>query len=267
MFETMKTELRLANVSKNTIDAYVYQNKRFLEYTKKKPHQVKTSDVKEYLINMYAKNNSPRTMRLVISSLNYYYTKLMRRNIMKYIQKPKLPDQLPRILEREEIKKMIKTTSNPKHRLLIILMYSSGVRVGEAIKIRHEDINTARKLLFVRAGKGRKDRYTILSEVFLEEYNLIKKSGEWLFSGRNNNHLARRSAQLVIEIAAIRAGIKRRVHSHMLRSSFATHLIDDNIELLHVSKLLGHSDLNTTRNAYIRSKTKHYENITSPIDV
>ncbi len=265
MFETMIIELKLANVSPKTIDAYLFHNKRFLNFIRKKPQEVTTWDVKSYLLDMRVKQMSPRTIRLAIFSLKYYYQKILKRNIMRSIQKPKIPQQLPRILEKEEIVKMIDTIENPKHKLLISLIYSAGLRVSEAVKMKREDIFEDRRLAIVKAGKGRKDRYTILSNHFLDLLKNYRCYSEYLFPGRKT-HLSARSAELILENAARKAGIKRNVFPHRLRASFATHLIDEGTDISLVSQLLGHSSINTTKNSYIRSKTSHFDRVKSPLD-
>ncbi|MBR9676556.1 tyrosine-type recombinase/integrase [Candidatus Woesearchaeota archaeon] len=267
LFEVMKTELILSNVSKSTIKAYLYQNQKFIDFINKKPEQIKKSDVVEYLLELHTRNNSPRTIRLAIAALNYYYTKILRRNILKHIRQPKIPKNLPRILDKEEIKKMILVTCNQKHRLLISLIYSSGMRVSEALKIRKQDIYQEKNIAIVRSGKGNKDRVVTLSKNFVSDYLDFENSVyDYLFVGQNSKTLTVRTAQEIIAQAAKKAGLSSHAHPHKLRASYATHLLDQGVGIETVASLLGHSSVNTTRNSYIKLSTKRLEQLQNPLD-
>jgi site-specific recombinase XerD len=192
---------------------------------------------------------------------------LRRRFEWKY---PKTPEQLPIVLTREEILKMIAATSNPKHRLLIELLYSSGLRVGEAVKIRTEDISSEQKTAIIRQGKGAKDRLVILSEKFIADFIAFQQSKKdkspYVFpSATGQPHISIRTAQKIIENSAKKACIRKRVYCHALRASFATHLLDRGTGMAHIQKLMGHNRVSTTQ-GYIRLSTAGLKGIRSPMD-
>ena len=268
MFNTMVQELKIRNDSKKTIDAYIFHNKKFLDFTKKTPQYITSDDVKNYILHLMKKQNSTRTIRLAISALSFYYTKILKRNVMKNIHRPKLEQTIPQILEKENILKMIDATKNLKHKLLINLLYSSGVRISEALKLKKEDINIEKKMLFVKQGKGKKDRQTILSERFLKDYLIYEKDvSNYIFesSYNKNQPISIRTAQLILENAAIKAGLKTHTYPHMMRRSFATHLYENGTKITDIQALLGHSDIKTTL-IYTRISSAHLQNIASPID-
>ena len=267
MFEVLREEMILENDSKKSIDAYVYHNKKFLEFAKKKPHQVTNEDVRKYLLHLNMNSAKPTTIRLAISALTKYYRKIMKRNIMKDFSRSRLPKKIVKTLKREEIIKMIEVTTNSKHRLLIELIYSAGLRVGEAVRIRKEDILEKENGAIIRQGKGKKDRFVKLSDRFLNDYSDYQVS-DYLFESSYNKgkHISIRTAELIIINAAKKAGVEKNVYPHMLRASYATHLLNNGVPLHDISALLGHSNIETTRKAYINMDTRRFENIKSPLD-
>ena len=151
-----------------------------------------------------------------------------------------------------------------------MLMYSAGLRVSEVVKLKPEDIDMRRKLIHIRGAKGRKDRYTMLSEVALKtfkEYLEKYKPEKWLFPGqRKNKHISTRTAQAIFEKARDKAGIKKDATVHSLRHSFATHLLESGVDLRYIQELLGHKSSKTTE-IYTHVSTKNLSKITSPLDM
>lgn len=269
MFEVISKELKLSNVSEKTIEAYLFHNKKFIDYINKKPQQVTTEDIKKYILHLMNKNEKTTSIRLSIAALNYYYSKILKRNIMKTIRRPNLEKTIPEILEKEQILQMINVTKNSKHKLLITLLYSSGVRISEALKLKKEDLNLEKKHLIVRSGKGKKDRFTKLSDKFIEQYLSYEKNiSTFLFesSYTSNKPITIRTAEMIINNSARLAGINKQVYPHMIRRTFATHLLDNGTQLHIISNMLGHSHIETTKNAYIKFRTSHLENVQSPMD-
>ncbi len=170
------------------------------------------------------------------------------------------------ILTKEEIKALLDVTPNPKHQLLISFLYATGVRVAELIKIKLLDFDFARKLLLVRQGKGNKDRYTLLPEKIILEINAFLQSrqtkSEYLFA-TPTSHITVRTVQAILKQAKIKAKIMKPVTPHVLRHSFATHLMEANVKTEYIQQLLGHKDLRTTR-IYEGITTKHLQTISSP---
>jgi site-specific recombinase XerD len=166
------------------------------------------------------------------------------------IPRPKKEKKLPVVLSVEEVGRILSATENLKHHLILTVIYSAGLRVGEVVRLRIEDLDWERKLLRVRAGKGKKDRYTLLASsiaVEVKEYVSRYRPREWLFEGQIPGHAyAIRSAQRVFELAVKAAGIQKKVTIHSLRHAFATHLLEQGTDIRVIQGLLGHASVKTT---------------------
>jgi len=266
-FKILIDEMKVRGFSRRTIDGYCYINSKFLQFIKKSPRDVSKSDIESYLICLYDKNKASATRHLVCAALKFYYEDVLKRRFsLKY---PKKSSKLPVVLGKEDILKMIDSLKNPKHKLLLELMYGSGLRVGEAIKAKIGDFDIKGKTLHVKDGKGRKDRIVNLSERFI--HNFIKftngKSQGYLFESaqRQGNHISSKTAENIVKNALRKAHISKKAHPHTLRTSFATHLIENGVDISYVQNLLGHSRISTTQ-GYIRLSQNSIRSIKSPLD-
>ena len=190
-------------------------------------------------------------------------------NICIDLERPKKEKKLPEILSKNEISKLLKAVKNLKHKAILYLVYSAGLRVGEVVKLKPTDIDRDRMLIHIIQGKGKKDRYTILSETalsILRQYVKVYKPEHWLFPGQHpDKHLTERSVQKVFDNARIDAKIRKDVSVHNLRHSFATHLLEGGVNLRYIQELLGHSSSKTTE-IYTHVTQKNLSNIISPLD-
>lgn len=190
-------------------------------------------------------------------------------NICIDLERPKKEKKLPEILSKNEISKLLKAVKNLKHKAILYLVYSAGLRVGEVVKLKPTDIDSDRMLIPIIQGKGKKDRYTILSETalsILRQYVKVYKPEHWLFPGQHpDKHLTERSVQKVFGNARIDAKIRKNVSVHNLRHSFATHLLEGGVNLRYIQELLGHSSSKTTE-IYTHVTQKNLSNIISPLD-
>ncbi len=170
------------------------------------------------------------------------------------IARPKKAKQLPVVLDKNEVLRIFNAVENLKHRTILMLTYASGLRVGEAVRLRIEDIESKRNLIHLHGAKGKKDQYTLLSDVALEklrEYYKQYKPKQYLCEGaEGRKHIAERSIQNVFERAVKAAGIQKHVTVHSLRHSFATHLLESGVDLWYIQELLGHSSSKTTEDLY-----------------
>lgn len=268
-FDNFIQEMKLRGYSKQTIDQYLYFNTSFFGYVGKEARQVRSSDIRSYLLFLLAKGAQPRTINLVHNALKCYYGSFLNKKLFGDIKRSKIPNDMPNIISKEEIMSMINNTNFLKHKLLIELLYSSGIRVGEAVKIRIEDIDIDEKIIFIKKGKGSKDRFVITSQKFifhLKDYLKNKeKQSIYLFDNNTTGHITIRSAEEIVKSAAKRAGIRKRVYPHLLRACFATHILENGVQLHEVQKLLGHADIKTTK-GYVNIKTDHLKKIKSPLD-
>ncbi len=265
----LETELKLRGFTSATIRAYLIHNRNFLNFIKKEPETIETPDIKSYLAYLIADRQSkPASVNLTISSLRFYYENMLKKKIFADITPPKIEKKLPTVLTKEEVKSLLENCENKKHRLLIEFLYASGMRVSECVRIKVNDLDLKEKMGRVIAGKGRKDRHIILSDTLiknLQDYlQTRKKDSEYIFSG-HHNHLSVRMAQRIVNDAAKKAGINRRVFAHALRSSFATHLLEAGTDIRYIQVLLGHASISTTER-YLNVSTEKLKKIKSPLD-
>ncbi|ERI92174.1 site-specific recombinase, phage integrase family [Clostridiales bacterium oral taxon 876 str. F0540] len=205
-----------------------------------------------------------------ISSIKFLFTVVLKRNINEVqLYRPKKDKKLPEVLSYQEVSKILEKTINLKHRAILFLVYSAGLRVGEVVNLKISDIDSDRMLIHVKQGKGKKDRYTVLSQIALDELRIYAKKyrpEDWLFEGGDGKgHLTERSVQKIFDKACIAAGIKKDVSVHTLRHSFATHLLEGGTDLRYIQELLGHSSSKTTE-IYTHVTEKSITQIQSPLD-
>jgi len=184
------------------------------------------------------------------------------------LTRPRTVRKLPDILDPGEIKSLLEATDNLKHKTLLSLIYSGGLRIGEALKLRKEDIDTNRMLIHIREAKGKKDRYTLLSKSFLElleRYYGDYSPEEYIFEGQPSGMYTRSSAQKVLKRAIKKAGIDKRISLHSLRHSFATHLLENGTDIRYIQELLGHSSPKTTM-IYTHVTVSSIKKIRNPFD-
>jgi len=265
-FPRLQQELKIRRYSSRTAKSYIHYNNDFLKFCKKKSEKVSSQDIRNYLERLVDKRCSGATIRLAYNSLLFYYSQVLRKDIMKNIKIPKRDQKITVGLTKDEVSKLINSIENPKHRLLVELIYASGVRAQEVVRFKIKDILVQEKLAVVRLGKGMKDRKTILSKRFIKDFQKeLEKTGEtYLFPGRKS-HLTTRSVQQIIKTAARKAGIKKNIYPHLLRHAFATHLHQSKVDVRYIQKMLGHKNIKTTQ-GYARVSNKHIQGIKSPHD-
>jgi site-specific recombinase XerD len=205
----------------------------------------------------------------VINSIKFYYEKVLKgKRETYYIERPRREKFLPTVLSEEEVRSIINSIDNLKHKCLIMTSYSAGLRVGELLGLKPEDIDSKRMLITIRQGKGRKDRVTLLSVRVLEllrEYYKEYHPQDFLFQGVAGGKYSERSVQNILKEACRKAGIKKHVTMHTLRHSFATHLLEHNTDLRYIQELLGHTNPKTTQ-IYTHITTKGLDQLRSPLD-
>ncbi len=267
--QRLENELKIRGFSQKTVKAYTYHAGKFIDYCQKLGLNTNSESVKSYLLSLVNKNYDNNTIRLTRASILFYARNIKKIEINNQdIPNAKRSKKLPKVLSREEIELIINITENIKHRLVIKLLYSAGLRVSELINLKVNDIDTNRKLLIVRQGKGRKDRITLLADAAAAELlNYLcsrKQHGEWLFCGRNGRYSIK-TVQKILENSAKKAKINKKVTPHMLRHSFATHLLEAGTDIKYIQKLLGHANLQTTE-IYTHVSNRDLKNIKSPLD-
>jgi site-specific recombinase XerD len=268
-FEELKRELVSRKYSPKTIKAYIHYNEDFLKIVGKHPKDITESDIKDYLFYLVDRRKvATSTLNIAINALKFYYGTILKRKFSYEIKRPKKDKKLPVVLSQEEVSKILSCVSNLKHKAILMLTYSAGLRVSEVVKLKVENIDSQRKLVYIKGAKGRKDRYTLLSDAVVETLRLYWKSyhpKKWLFSGRNENHLTTRSVEKIFNQALMETGIKKDVSIHSLRHSFATHLLESGVDLRYIQELLGHKSSKTTE-IYTHVSNKDLSRIQNPLD-
>ena len=243
-------ELRSRKYSIRTIKAYIYYNRLICRILQKNPKEIKPEDITQFLAGMEKSNCSSSAMNLAISAIKFLYKEILKTKEINEQHRPKEDRRLPVVLSKAEITRILSMEKNPKHRLLLMLTYSSGLRVSEVVSLRKEHIDAARKVIYIKMGKGRKDRCTLLSETaarYLMEYCSIYTIKSWIFPGQpETTHLSIRSAQNIFNKAVSNAEIQKDISIHSLRHSFATHLLESGTDIRYIQSLLGHANVRTT---------------------
>lgn len=268
ILKKLETELKLRGFSPNTVKAYTTANTLFLEWIKKQPEQVTEQDVKDYLGHLISdKNIVPSSIALKKAALKFLFDEILKKGIVNF-KTPKIPKQVPVVLTRDEVRKLIDSAGSYKSKVIIQFLYSSGLRLSELINLKINDLEIKEKIGWVRKGKGNKDRMFLLSETIikeLEKYMLTLDANEkYLFPGVEG-HVSARNVQKIIENATERACLRKKVHPHMLRHCFATHLLDAGVDIRKIQELLGHANLQTTQ-IYTSVSKEELKKVKSPLD-
>jgi site-specific recombinase XerD len=266
----LETELRARKYSPRTQRAYIYYNRLICRCLQKNPEDISSENVTQFLATMEKNGEySVSAMNLAISSIKFLFKNVYNSDKINERHRPRQDERLPMVLSTDEIKRILSMEKNPKHRLLLMLAYSSGLRVSEVVALKKEHIDFSRKVIYIRQGKGRKDRSTILSEKasqFIKEYIDFFDIGVWLFPGQKSNRpLTIRSAQHIFDKSLRRAQIFKKISIHGLRHSFATHLLESGTDIRYIQSLLGHANIRTTER-YTHVARRSVLKIKSPLD-
>ena len=233
--------------------------------------EISVNQVNNFLAQISSRNISITLINSYINAIKFYYEKVVFLPEFKLerIKRPKEGLQLPKVLSIEQIDRILRSTQNLKHTTLLYALYGHGIRLNELLCIRLDDILWDRNQIFIKSGKGNKDRYIPMSQEFktiLQIYIHSYKTQYWLFEGQDQkNQYSSRSVQQVVQQAARKAKISIKVTPHMIRHSFATHLLDIGTQLPYIKELLGHRDIKTTM-IYTHVTTASIENVVSPLD-
>ena len=261
--EKLQTELKLRGFSQMTVRNYSFFVQKFLLNTNK-PHDTLTEDdVKSYLGSLIESKSKSTTM-LAAAALKFFFTEILKKPVSS-IRVPKKDKRLPEVLTKEEVKLLIESSDTTKSRLMISLLYSSGLRVSELVKLKPQDLRFEEKVGWVRGGKGGKDRMFLLSENLSSELKdyIAKQDKSYIFS--KDKPLTTRNVQKIIKKLREKTGIQKKITPHTLRHSFATHLLESGTDIRYIQTLLGHASLNTTQ-LYAHVSTEQLKKIQSPLD-
>jgi len=272
--QRMLEELQRHNYSKETIRLYLFAVKDFARHFKRRPDALTQEHMREF--QLYLLNERKLTAETVagrITALRFFFVKVLRRPYQELdLVYPKLPDRLPTVLSEDEVAKLIESASNAYHRVILTTLYATGMRRTELSRLKVEDIDSQRMVIHVRQGKGGKDRDVTLSPRLLEilrDYWKWRKPQVYLFPSlqrkRRELPITDRAIYHAVRAAARRAGIKKKITPHVLRHSWATHLLERGTDLKTIQMLLGHVDLEATT-IYLHLSQRHLQAMSNPVD-
>lgn len=266
----MLQQMELKGYSKNTISTYIDCLSSLSKHYKTSPDLLSIDQIREYFhYKLTVEKLSKSWVNQTIGALKILYCEVLRRDWDDLaIPRPRREKKLPVVLSKDEISRIINTTKNIKHKALLMVTYSSGLRLGEVCNLRPGDIDSERMMVRVVQAKGAKDRYTILSPVtlaFLRDYWKIYRVKNFLFENSNHEPLAHKTVQSAFKKALQKSGVKKDVGIHSLRHSFATHLMEQGVSLPIIQQLLGHTSLRTT-SIYLHVQQYSVFAVKSPLD-
>ena len=272
IYEQVERELVISGKSENTQKTYIRYIRQISDYYYKSPSNLTSEEVKNYIYHLIKeKNVSYSYINQAYYAFKFFFEKVTNNKlVMETIPRTKFPRRrLPQVFARSEVKDLINSVSNLKHKCILLTIYSGGLRVSEASTLLITDIDSKRMLIRVDQGKGKKDRYTILSNAnlkYLRAYYKAYRPKTWLFNGCTQNRpISTRTIQEVFYKARDKAGIRKNVTVHSLRHSFATHLIESGTDIHHIQKFLGHSSIKTTT-IYLHLKHNKYKDCHNLLD-
>jgi integrase/recombinase XerD len=266
----MQEELQRRNYSEITAVCYVRHVAAFAKHFGRSPDLLGAEEIKQFQLHLIQKKVSWATYIQAMAALRFLYVKTLGLAFMaEKIPYPKRPRYLPTVLSQEEVRRLLEATRSLKHRALLMTLYGAGLRVSEACRLTVADIDSGRRVIHVQQAKGRKDRDVMLSPVLLDtlrQYWKRSRSQRWLFPGYGaDKPITTKAVFLMIRNAASRAKITKTVSPHVLRHSFATHLLESGTDIRTIQLLLGHAELETTV-IYLHVSQRHIQQTASPLD-
>lgn len=269
--DDFKKLLSIKRYSYRTIKSYSNALKTFFLYFEhKNPENINPSEIEQFINKMVLIDNiSQSYQKVLVGSIKLFYNELLRKNYkLNYLYPDRPEKKLPVVLDKSEIQLLLNSIQNLKHRAILSVIYSAGLRLSEVIEMKLNDIDSKRMLIKIVQGKGKKDRYVMLSEkllIILREYYKEYKPKEYLFEGQKGGKYSARSVQAIFKEALRNSKIKKEASVHTLRHSFATHLLESGTDIRIIQQLLGHSSLKTTQ-IYTQVSSSKISEIKSPLD-
>jgi len=267
----METRLRLRGLSERTIGTYLREVRFIAEFFHKSPDQLSTAEMQTYFMYLITERKLSRSKIITAhAGLRFFVERTLERPWQALALPTMLKEKkLPISLSKEKILKIFACVENVKYRNIVQVIYSSGARLSEALNLRIQDIDSAKMMIRIKAGKGKKDRYTILGKkalVELREYWTQQKPKFYLFPGRTQQKpITPRHVQYAFQAARKKAGIREHATMHTLRHSFAVHLLESGCDIVQIQRLLGHSSIMTTIH-YLRMRSIDPATIKNPFD-
>ena len=258
----MIDDMTLRKLAPKTQAGYLRAVMKFTHFFGRSPDLASPEDLRRFQLQLVEQGVSSTTINATLSGLTFFFgVTLDRPSALKRMSRVRLPQKLPQVLSVDEVARLLAGASNLKHRAALAVAYGAGLRASEVVHLKMADIDSERMILRVEQGKGQRDRYAMLSPSLLEMLR-----GGWLFPGRNPvNPLSTRQLNTACHRAADAAGLEKRISMHTLRHSFATHLLENKVDIRVIQVLLGHRKLETTAR-YSHVATRMLNEVTSPLE-
>ncbi|MDO9195383.1 site-specific integrase [Rhodoferax sp.] len=274
--QRMLEDMRMRKLAPKTQQSYIRAVSRFAKYLGRSPDTATAEDLRLYQLHLVDSGTSPITLNATITGLKFLFdVTLGHGDVLAKMQSVRVPHKIPVILSKQEVARLIACAGNLKHQTALALAYATGLRVNEVISLKVSDIDSQRMTLRVEQGKGGKDRYAMISPILLERLRVWWRvaraqgkmlNGGWLFPGRDPiDPLTAKQLNRAIHEAATLAKIDKRVSMHTLRHSFATHLLEQKVDIRVIQVMLGHKKLETTA-LYTQVATEVLKEVINPLE-
>lgn len=267
IFDKSKNLLKLRNYSPKTISAYLYYIKDYLFFSQNEKITEKDKAIESYLLKKQENGKSSQTVNLALNAIKFLYREVMESESKICFKCAKRSKKLPVVLSRNEISKIINCTDNQKHKLSISLSYAAGLRVSEIISLKIKDIDFNELTIHIKNAKGRKDRITVFPKKLINDIKKLtvgKNGDDFVFESNRGGKLTTTTFQKIFQNALQKSGIQKDATFHSLRHSFATHLLENGVDVRYVQELLGHANIRTTQ-IYTQVTNPSLKNIKSPL--
>lgn len=272
LYDKMLRDMKLKNLAVGTQEQYLRPCKALAAFFMRSPAELTEDEVKEYLGHQQAAGASAETLKMQVAALAFLYgVTLGQQELADRLPRPKVPHKKPDILSGSEVKNLLAAMHGAAPAMVAMTAYSAGLRIGETCSLRDEDIDSKRGLIHIRLGKGKKDRYVMLSPTLLallrDYWRKVRPQHHWLFSGRKpGTHLCGNTVRKSLRAAVKVTKLNKRVTMHSLRHAFATHLLELGTDIRVIQSLLGHASIRTTAR-YAQVSQQFVGRTESPLDV
>jgi len=265
--DKVRLELEIRNYSIKTIKSYLICLKYYFKYIGKDYLIVNEDNIRRFILELKSRNKAPQTINLYLNAIKFYYRDVLKKSQKIEVKYSKKTLKIPVVLTKAEINRIIGLINNKKHKLLISLSYAAGLRVSEVINLKTKDIDLESLTIHIKNAKGKKDRLTVFSDKIrpsLKGIIILKNKDDLVFESERGGQLSERTVQMVFEKALVKSGIKKDASFHSLRHSFATHLLENGVDVRYVQELLGHANIRTTQ-IYTHVTNPSVKHIKSPL--
>lgn len=261
----LETELKISKNSNYTIRNYSYFNEKLLDFIGKNPEEIAEEDIKLFIAENLTDKAASSNI-LALAAIKFAYSSILKKDPTLNIKRPKKEKKLPEVLTKDEILKLIKSADTKKSKLMLSLIYAAGLRVSELTNLKKSNLHFDELTGHIKRAKGMKDRIFNIPQYLIKDLKkqIEKSSSDYLFSGPKGK-LSERNIQKIVQRAAKKSGVQKQVHTHTLRHSFATHLLENGIDIRKIQVLLGHENISTTE-IYTHISQEELKKVPSPLD-